>query len=254
MSDLTSVVLKWTRANEHLKAVQGAVDTYTKANPCTVVAQIEPDTGEKFWRVEGEPLAPPQLLNPFIGDTLYNYRSALDHLAWQLVLEAVNTPTEKTAFLICDDVHRFESLSPVRLAGMSQPMRLAIKDLQPCYGGHPYRDLALWSLESLGNIDKHRHFNLTLSATDGGFWIPGLPLDAPGKVFIYSGPIEDGTVLARVPREYVDVDFYPALGIAFDQGGPTAREVLFGINEVVAGIIEDFGSRFFGLSLNLPRY
>jgi hypothetical protein len=97
MSDLTSVVLKWTRANEHLKAVGGSIKTYTKANPCTVVSQIEPDTGEKFWREEGEPLAPLQLLNPFIGDTLYNYRSALDHLAWQLVLEAVNTPTEKTA-------------------------------------------------------------------------------------------------------------------------------------------------------------
>lgn len=254
MSDLTSVVLKWTRAREHLKAVGESIKTYTKANPYTVVSQIELDTGEKLWRVDGEPVAPPQLLNPFIGDTLYNYRSALDHLAWQLVLEAGNTPTNSTAFLICDDIHKFKSGSPVRLAGMSQPMMTAIENLQPCSRGHPFRDTMLWYLESLGNIDKHRHFNLTLNATDGGFWIPGLPIDAVKTTFIYSGPIEDGTVLARVPREYVDVDFHPIMGIAFDQGGPTTREVLFGINEVVAGIIEDFARRFFGATLSLPRW
>lgn len=255
MSDLSGAVLKWLRGREHLKAVEDSIQVYGKANPCTIVSEVEPDTGEKLWRVEGEPLAPPQLLNPFIGDTLYNYRSALDHLAWQLVIEAgITTPGPKTAFPICDDVHKFKSQSPISLAGMSKPMKAAIKGLQPCYRRHTYRDPILWSLEILGNIDKHRHFNLTLSASDGGFWMPGLPLGAARSVFVYSGPVKDGTILARVPREYMNVDFYPALGIAFDQGGPTTREVLFGINEVVAGIIEDFGRRFFGQSLHLQRY
>jgi hypothetical protein len=254
MADLLSVTLKWLRAREHLKTVEDSIESFGKANPCTIVPQINPNTHEKMWRVEGKPLDPPQLLNPFIGDTLYNYRSALDHLAHQLVLRAGGTPTWDTAFPIMDDIHKFKSNSPAKLAGMSKPMKAAIKKLQPCYRNSAFRDPILWALESLGNIDKHRHFNLTLCASDGGIWIPGLPVWSDNKVFIYSGPIEDGTVLASVPQEYMDVDFHPAYGIAFDQGWPTAREVLFGINEIVAGIIETFALAFFETSISLQRW
>jgi hypothetical protein len=72
--------------------------------------------------------------------------------------------------------------------------------------------------------------------------------------FIYSGTVEHGTILARVSREHVDVNFHPAFGIAFDKSGPTSRDVLFGINEVVAGIIETFARDFFGQRLSLPRW
>jgi hypothetical protein len=133
---------------------------------------------------------------------------------------------------------------------MSREAKTAVKWYQPYYGRHSYRDSMLLWLEALCNTDKHRHFNLVAAATDGGIFNPGLPVivGSSNPYSIYEGAVEEGTELARIPGEYVDVQFYPAIGIAFGQGGPAAREsvrlILAGINAIVEFILNDF-SRFF---------
>lgn len=42
-----------------------------------------------------------------IGDAVHNARAALDHLVWQLVLAAGNTPNRRTGFPVAEDDRNF---------------------------------------------------------------------------------------------------------------------------------------------------
>ncbi len=86
MSALDGVALKYTRAQEHLKAIQDSIKEFAKSDPYSVATEFDPDTGDKIWRVVGEPKIPPRRISVVIGDCLTNFRASLDYLAWQLVL------------------------------------------------------------------------------------------------------------------------------------------------------------------------
>ena len=229
---------KIDRACEHLETYEDALPDFRKGQPCSWASETDLDTDDKVWRVMGQPKTPPYHWNVIIGDCLYNFRSALDHLAWQLVLVNGNTPTRSTAFPLFDSPSAWAQFSPSRLKGMDGKAIALIQQNQPCFGTNPYRNQILGWLDGLHNVDKHRHFNLTIAGTMGGFWIPGLPVQAVAEVFIHEGPIEDGTELARVPQKYAHVDFAPATDVAFGDGTPAAGEGIFslliGIREILS--------------------
>ena len=97
-----------------------------------------------------------------VGDIVHNLRSALDHLAWQLVLLDGRPPNENTAF-------------PIHLSSLNKngnPRNLTIppgirrsdimdvvERMQPYDAfrhGHPPETDRLGILQRLNNIDKHR--------------------------------------------------------------------------------------------------
>ncbi|HUF52905.1 MAG TPA: hypothetical protein VMR52_03915 [Dehalococcoidia bacterium] len=81
----------------------------------------------------------------------------------------------------------------------------------------------------------------------GGLWSYGLSSHA--ETFIYEGPLEAGTILARVSEKYMDVDFGFFVDVAFGSSSPAAGEAVFGtligFRELLRGTIEEFTSRFF---------
>ncbi len=236
--DLKGVWSKIDRACEHLESYEDVLPDFRKSQPYSWASETDLDTGDKVWRVRGQPTAPPFHWNVIIGDCLYNFRSALDHLAWQLVLVNGSTPTRSTAFPLFDSPSAWKQLSPSRLRGMDNKAIALIQQTQPCFGSNPYRNQILSWLDGLHNVDKHRHFNLTIAGTMGGMWIPGLPVSAVDEVFIHEGLIKDDTELARVPQKYADVEFTPPIDIAFGDGTPAAGESIFslliGIREVLS--------------------
>jgi hypothetical protein len=242
--------LKIDRACEHLEAFEDALPDFRKRDPCHWADETDPNTGDKIWRVQGRPLDPPVEWNVIIGDALYNFRSALDHLAWQLVLANGNTPTRHTAFPICTSASLYAQSSPRKVKRMSKTAIALIEETQPCFGRNPHRNKLLAWLDGLHNVDKHRHLNLTVAATIGGLWFPGLPVVAHEEVFIYEGPVEDGTELARVPQKYAYVQFAPATDVAFGDGTPASGEsvfaVLIGIRELLIslGVVSQFHQFF----------
>lgn len=247
-ASLNGVQAKLERARTHQNAVQLEIQAFldrlrSELNP--LVAELDPETGEKRWRVDRDLPAPPTTLSPLIGDALYNFRSALDHLVWQLVIANGAVPTPGNAFLICDDRHKFASGAPNRLRGVAPRAVALIKDFQPCHTQHHYWGPSLWHLETLGNVDKHRHFNLLTAATAGGFWNPVLPVGASDVVFIAEGPVERGTVVASVPERYAYVDFSFVPDVAFDEAPAPADDsvdgVLMGIDSIVAHIVDELG-------------
>ena len=207
--------------------------------------------GEKVWFVHGAPALPSTWLAVLIGDCLYNARSALDHLAWQLVVVNCQSPSTHTAFPIFNDPSLYKRFSKRKLDGMHDDAVAAIKDIQPCYGRNRHWNRTLWALETLGNIDKHRHVNLLVTSTSGAFWSHGLPVDA--RTFMHYGPLEDGQVVAKVPGEHADVDLHLRPYVAFGEAERFSREsieqVLFAIITIVGDVVRCFHHRFFA-----PKY
>lgn len=87
------------------------------------------------------------------GDVIHNTRSALDHLAWQLVLANGQQPTRHTCFPIYKDVTSYKALDARKVNGMAQIAKDIINIAEPYQGGKGHD---LWILHELDIADKHR--------------------------------------------------------------------------------------------------
>jgi hypothetical protein len=212
-------------AHQHMNAFRLAISRFGLSNPCVVVHDFDPKGSKHTWRVSGKPDTPPQELSLRLGDVFYNLRGVLDHLAWELVIANGATPSRKTAFPICECPNDFVSKGVQRrMDGMSTPMRTRIEELQPYNGVSTHcPNYHLGLLDSLGNVEKHRHFNLIAASVDlAAFSVDDSLL---GHSFIHEGPVEDGTILA-VAEGPMDVKFIAAFGVAFGQGGIAPGELV----------------------------
>jgi hypothetical protein len=92
-----------------------------------------------------------------VGDVVHNLRSALDHLAWQLV--SVGTASgetrtqgwEKIQFPIAHSLDSFVSMKGRATEGARREAIEFLDRLKPYKGGND----ALWLLRQLDNADKH---------------------------------------------------------------------------------------------------
>jgi len=208
--------LKVRRAEEHLNTLKQLIGGLLNDYPISVETEIDPDTGERFWWIAEEPAQPPEWWSPILGDFLYNLRSSLDHLAWQLVLRSGGIPTNGTEFPIFRDPGKYASKDPRKLAGMQPEIVAAVDAAQPCNRvanplAHP-----LWWLQDLGNIDKHQELHLIIAAAEGGFFVPPLPGNLVFEVRPYTGRLQRETELLRMPPEQVHVQYGPIFGIEVD--------------------------------------
>lgn len=155
-ASLDSVRLKLDRAEEHFNAIAAVLDKFSIGR-CEFIPEEDEETHLGFQRVHLP--KPPAQLPLMIADFLYNIRSALDHLVWQLVLAQDSVPQKgKTAFPICDNRENFETQRKRhRLDGVPDRAAVLIESFQP-YAG---RDQTLRTLSSLHERDKHQTLNLT---------------------------------------------------------------------------------------------
>lgn len=117
------------------------------------------DNGRKHvWRVKDPPPLGPQFAS-IAGDCVHNLRTALDHLAWQLVLANGGDPGKHIQF----PVRANPSRDPLSIAGqVSEQALQLIKAVQPETGGNDGR--CLYALNELDVIDKHRHLAVIAQA------------------------------------------------------------------------------------------
>jgi hypothetical protein len=167
---LDSFLNKLNRAEVHLNAIKetrrelGQIDFYDlrteldyKGRP---VARFRNVRRPKLLDVD---------LPLLIGDCVYNYRSALDHLAYALAAAYTNPLPERLAktsafpiFWKSKDYRRKGTAGAAsKMEGMSRRARGAIQRVQP-YHRRKYPPLRfLWMLEELNRVDKHRFIHLT---------------------------------------------------------------------------------------------
>lgn len=92
------------------------------------------------------------MLGLLVGEVVHQLRSALDHLAYALVLAAGNTPTRSTAF----PVRTARPATRLRVdGGVTAAALTAIEDFQPYLRrdpeAHPLQVLnTLWNIDSTG--------------------------------------------------------------------------------------------------------
>jgi hypothetical protein len=112
--------------------------------------------GRPFGISTAIPAVPPRA-SILVGEVLYNLRSALDYLVYELARLDSGTIQEGTQFPIEDKATSFEQRCDesrkrgVYLRGLSEKHKAMIRDLQPCHGCD-------WTgkLRDLSNPDKHR--------------------------------------------------------------------------------------------------
>lgn len=162
--------VKLDRARHHLAEVEDVAERVLEAYQAAVVLEPRADGGEVAVCL-GDVPGLPEGFSAVVGDFFHNVRSALDHLAWQLVLRHGLEPTIKTAFPILLEA----PANGLRVVpGVGHDALAAIEELQP-YNWHPdepeknhLSPLAVLAL--LNNIDKHRVSLVGVAVLSDGSW------------------------------------------------------------------------------------
>jgi len=153
------VILEGTHAK--LQRSQDQIEQLSRdiANSCETQRslfseELRPDVGDRIWIFRGETPIVPIEYSIQLGEILYNLRSSLDQLIWQLTHANYRAPTHRHEFPIFDDESRFNNAVKTKLAGVSQQSVARIEEMQS------FRQNDKWSalkiVHSLCNIDKHR--------------------------------------------------------------------------------------------------
>lgn len=186
MHPLDGVYAKLDRARHHLDELNTRLTQTFDLGQARFVPEME-TPNRLVYRVHGVPDHDPTW-SVLAGEALFQCRSSLDHLAWQLVLADGKQPGRRTQFPILDAAPSSGiDLDP----SLSRPMREAIDAVQP-YHGDANR-IRLRSLRDLNNIDKHRLLLLMITVFDyrRSVWAIGEGDPMP-RVSVRLAPVSDG--------------------------------------------------------------
>jgi hypothetical protein len=242
---IRSAKLKLVRAAKHLRAIKRCIALYSANKPHKIIRKSQ---GKKKVNI---PKRPPQELRILIGEMVYQLRSALDHLVFELIKRNPDVATvdpdweEHCQFPIRWRVPKncTPPLAKGRfsgdLPGISDKAFAVIEGFQPYYASsatHTYLRL----LAHLSNIDKHRHFNFVrprVKRTEvirfaNGIVASGLQmLDRGAVIEAEEFPERDRPVYVK--RRY-------STSVAFDErrclGDATALKIDFLLEEILKQI------------------
>jgi hypothetical protein len=146
---------KVTRAKQHIRDFQLALRTFYDTNPYAIGIKEDPQAGQRTYYVtKADPV--PDSLTAVATDVIQNLRAPLDHIAYQLVLDAlggVPPPNKREIhFPICGIASEYPSLRGRNIKPVRQEIIDTIDATEPYKGGKGH---ALWQLNELNKIDKH---------------------------------------------------------------------------------------------------
>jgi hypothetical protein len=207
---------------------------YLKNTPYRIVAKFDRQASAfTFW---AEVIKPP---NPrwglIIGDIAHNYRSALDHLAWQLALKhsAPDDPSRSAQWPITDSLDKFNDGRVQRmLASIDPAIHADIERLQPYNAPEQAYCRPLAALRDLSNTDKHRLLNTCVGAMVL-YGEPKMEFNAARDIsgygdveMFWGGPIHKKklavvSVKTTGPDPRLEMKIEVPVGIAFGDAEPT---------------------------------
>ncbi len=227
---LAGVIAKLDRADVLAAALLEDIEDFLDGCPYRIASQVDPATGECVLRAEVVTEPPVLDWGPRIGDVLFNFRSALDQLAWQLAL--VNRPGQepptRTEFPIFKDAEEFNRNREAKIGGLSTEAQERIYALQPFSAERAVRPEGdnLWLLHELNRTDKHRTLHLvgailqTVSMDGGAMVELGLDLGAFAAVHTFKDGDEIHRWTSPLPCDEANRKLTFNYGIAFDAEGP----------------------------------
>lgn len=187
---------KVARARDHTDRLEALEAAFLRREPNKVRFDDETEAPAILLRVVVEPV--PIEFSMVAGDIVHNLRSALDYLAWELVLSEGQTPGRHTAFPIYVKKTDFDKrvrnppkgrLSPLEGIDPASDKFALVEWFQPYrHVGMGPNETMLAVLAALSNRDKHR------GLLAGSSWLHALDLD---RILEMSGaPLSSYEVLA----------------------------------------------------------
>lgn len=254
VKELEAIFDRLGRAEEHLETIKCRLLRHYEADKYLLTGEYQRDFNQPGGRgsIVTDPVTLPEIdprLNTIIGELLHDLRSALDHLAWQLVLNAGGTPTDDTKFPIEAPTTNLQGKqgNPGVAGGVSRKAKTLIASAQPYKWGTRYREHPLWLLHKLWNIDKHRYV-----IAKGTFGSYVFPLGAP--TFRFTSKLDNATphsakflLVPDDPR--VDVNANATVEVAIHEPDDGIEQPLLrtleSIDKAVKDLIEGAESRCF---------
>jgi len=164
VSGLNSAVAKVIRAKKHLDEIDRIiVDITSKAGAYEIIQDAHGKETVNFL------IEPPLDVAILAGEIVYQLRSAIDHLAFELVKSnpsgIVLPPKWDGRALfplwITSPKHTTYNCFDSVLPGITKPAFAFIESLQPYHSGPGHHNV-MAIIAKLSNIDKHRHLNAIL--------------------------------------------------------------------------------------------
>jgi hypothetical protein len=203
------IAAKLDRAALHLESFREELQRFNKAHAGVIFGEIHKDGQTHVYRPTYVPDLPDDW-SCIVGDCLHNMRTALDHLAWQLVIASGHQPTPSTSFPIRNapgsaDIFPF----------ITDGMRAEVDAVQPYHVGKQANRQWLSILKQLDDIDKHRTLVVIVTVL-GGLGVRG---QRQGQVSLLRRRLKLGQPVARItypsPEPEVDQNIYFSLDAAF---------------------------------------
>ena len=214
--DLVGIHAKLLRAEHQLKQIKSEANGLCSDVQRGIVREVREDVDKQVWVYRGETPNASISWSVIFGEILYNLRSALDHLVWQLVLANGQTPGRHNAFPITNDAQGWEKVKDNLLNGVSSRHKSMIGYLQPYTGGInlPFDVSKFKLLDDLSNIEKHRYLLVAFIASMGpandgilGIDPPELvdsSVRAPFEGLARLGKIENGKELLEFNNSHIE--------------------------------------------------
>jgi hypothetical protein len=242
--EFASAYAKLDRADHHLVELKRLLVEHTgRPDLMSGTVEYDPDAPpDQNLIPHFQAKALPHLVTVVAGDVVHNLRSALDHVAWQLVLANGGTPVEPgrgrraTQFPILT-----HDPGTLEVAGGVSPAALKIiHDAQP-YACVDWRGRLLAALAHISNTDKHR------AAVRGGHgvssWITWQGPDSPAGPWTAAVEVVEANENEAEVRFYVDRDQPGERGgmarywveVEMAPGGP--YEPLYGTLDSIAWVV-----------------
>jgi hypothetical protein len=215
---LHGAYLKITRASKHLDELKAALSQwFEKGEGYGTTIEEEPDGWQLFRCEIREDI--PLGLGVVVGDIAHNLRSALDHLAWELVELDNGNPGKHTGFPIFTNPKQWKAkvedpyYRPNKFKRLKSPLKGVrrevyddIEKLQPYHrqGGFSPARQRLAELAWLNNADKHRALHVAYGVISDEeirveFDLPHLVLGVEKEILVEPTQLlEDGLELVRL--------------------------------------------------------
>ena len=158
--DLIGINAKIERAREGLQSLEADISVFCEFQR----RQIMFEHSLPYAYAHGDCPTEPVHYSIRVGEIAYNLRSSLDHLVWQLVQSNGQQPDSHNGFPIVRHKSRYPNQAESKLAGIDEGRRQLIHEFQP-FNDNGGVGKHLLMLNTICNIDKHRHLNVVATHT-----------------------------------------------------------------------------------------
>jgi len=236
----TGARLKIERADKHIGDLADVLAIFLKSDFYRLSVEKNAEGHDALTLESTTPL--PSDVALILGDALHNLRSALDHVAYEVIANTGETPSRHVAFPIAKG--RQELVDALRggeieAAAGAALVRVIVDTVRPYKGGND----ALYALHALDIGDKHKLLIPVVSIV-GVFGIHAVDSNHNVIQNINLAVTKSGKVNAIATSGTLEITDYgqPAVEVVFGEGQPFEAQpvlpTLHQLSQLVAGVVE----------------